>query len=72
MRIRILLFTDPDSIFHSDADQDPTAHFSPDLDPPMLQNDPLRLPPFHLDANPDPASQNDADLDQDPHHWSLP
>ncbi len=28
--------------------QDPTTHFFPDLDPPMLQNDPLRLPPYTL------------------------
>jgi hypothetical protein len=47
----------------------------PDLDPPVLQNDPLRLPPFHFDADqdldptfhcnadPDPASQKDADTD---------
>ncbi len=27
--------------------------FFPDLDP-ILQNDPLRLPPFHFDADPDP------------------
>jgi hypothetical protein len=41
---------DPDSTFHSDADPDSTIQydadpvlplpFSPDLDPPMLQNDP--------------------------------
>jgi hypothetical protein len=58
IRIRILPFkTDADP----DPDPDPTAHFSPDLNPPMLQNDPL----FHFDADPDadpdPASQNDAD-----------
>ncbi len=45
--------------------------FIPDLDPPLLQNDPLRLPPFHLNVDPDPAfhfhvdpdpaTQNDAD-----------
>ncbi len=37
----------------------------------MLQNDPLRIPPFHFDpdpafhfdAVPDPASENDADPD---------
>jgi len=48
---------DSDSTFHSDAfqfcadpdpDPDPTTHFSPDLDPPMLQHDPLRLTPFTL------------------------
>jgi hypothetical protein len=68
---------DPDPTFHSDADldpdpafqfdaepePDPTTHFSPDLDPPMLQNDPLRLPPFHSDADPDPAFHFDADPD---------
>jgi hypothetical protein len=32
----------------------------------MLQNDPLRLPPFHFDANPDPAFLFDADVDPDP------
>jgi hypothetical protein len=58
---------DPDPAFHFDADldQDPTlqfddpdpiTHIFPDMDHPMLQNDPLRLPPFHFDA--DPASQN--------------
>ncbi len=47
MRIRIL---------------DPTTHFSPDLDPPMLQNEALRLPPFHFDTGADPASQYDAGL----------
>ncbi len=37
--------------------------FSPELDHPMLQNYPLRLPPFHFDANadPDPTSPNDKD-----------
>ncbi len=29
----------------------------------MLQNDPLRLPPFHFDADPDPAFHFDADPD---------
>jgi hypothetical protein len=31
----------------------------------MLQNDPVRLPPFHFDADPDPdpAFKFDADLD---------
>jgi hypothetical protein len=29
----------------------------------LLQNDPLRLPPFHFDADPDPACHFDADLD---------
>ncbi len=62
---------DPDPTFHSDAglDPDPTLNlmririlpltFFQNLDPRMLQNDPLRLPPFHFDADPDPASQND-------------
>ncbi len=53
-------------VFSSDADPDPTfqfdpdpaTHFFPDLYPPMLQHDALKLPPFHFDANPDPASQN--------------
>jgi hypothetical protein len=39
---------------------------SPDLDPPILQNDPLRLLPFHFDADPDPAFHFDADSDKDP------
>ncbi len=47
----------PDPTFQFNADPDPTTRFSPDLDPPMLQNDPLRLPPFRFnaDADPDPA-----------------
>ncbi len=73
---------DPDLTFHSHADQDPTfqldegpnpdqdptTNFFPYLDPQLLQDDPLRLPPFHFDADldPDPASQNDAD--PDPQH----
>ncbi len=68
---------DPDPTFQFDADPDPTTHFFPELDPPMLQNDPLRLPHFPFDADPDPAfhfdadtsSQNDAD--PDPEHWIL-
>jgi len=47
----------PDPAFHFNEDPDPTTHFFPDLDPPMLQNDPLRLPPSHFDADPDPTSQ---------------
>jgi hypothetical protein len=49
-------FADPhqDPAFHFDADPDPITHFFPDLDSPMLRNDPLRLPPFHFDADPDP------------------
>ena len=27
----------------------------------MLQNNPLRLPPFHFDADPDPSFHFDAD-----------
>jgi hypothetical protein len=46
--------------------------FPPDLDPPMLQNDPLGLPPFHFDADPDPAFNFDADSDPDPDfHFDL-
>jgi hypothetical protein len=33
-------------------DPDPTTHLFPALDPLMLQNDPLRLLPFHFDADP--------------------
>jgi hypothetical protein len=32
----------------------------------MLQNDHLRLPPFHFDADPDPTFHSDADPDPDP------
>ncbi len=32
----------------------------------MLQNNPLRLPPFHFDADPDPAFHFDVDPDPDP------
>ncbi len=35
--------------FNIDPDPDPNTHFFPDLDPPMLQNNPLRLPPFHFE-----------------------
>ena len=41
----------------------------------MLQNDPLRFPPFHCDADPDLAFHFDTDLDPasqndpDPQHW---
>jgi hypothetical protein len=67
MRIRILPVALM-RILHSDADPDPTFQydpnpatpFFPDLDPPMLQNDP---PPFHFQANPDPAFHFDADQD---------
>jgi hypothetical protein len=49
---------DPTFQFDPDPDPDPTTNFPPDSDPPMLQKDPLRLPPFHFnaDADPDPAS----------------
>jgi hypothetical protein len=33
---------DPDPTFQFDLDPDPTIHFFPDLDFPVLQNDPLR------------------------------
>jgi hypothetical protein len=32
----------------------------------MLQNHPLKLPPFHFAADPDPAFHFDADADPDP------
>ncbi len=39
-----------------------------DLDPPSLQNDHLRLLPFHFDADPVPAFHFDADPgDRDPY-----
>ncbi len=66
---------DPDSTFHCDADlgptfkfdanPDPITHFFPDLDHPMIQNDHLRLPPFHFDADPDPAFHFDVDPNPD-------
>jgi hypothetical protein len=46
-----------------DPAPDPTTHFFPDLDLPKLQNDPVRLPPFHFDADPDPAFHSNADPD---------
>jgi hypothetical protein len=46
-----------------DADPDLTTHFFPDWDLPMLQNDPLRLPPFHFDADLDPIFTS---MDPDP------
>ncbi len=57
---------DPDPALQFDADPDPITHIFPDSDPAMLQNDPLKLPPFHFDADPypDPAFQFDADADQ--------
>jgi hypothetical protein len=45
------------------VDPDPTVPFSPDLEPAMLRNDPIRLPPFHFDANPDPAFHFEANPD---------
>jgi hypothetical protein len=33
---------------HQGAGSEPITHFFRDLDPPMCQNDPLRLPPSHL------------------------
>jgi hypothetical protein len=56
---------DPGLALLFDADPDPTTQFFLMLDPPMLQNDPVKLPSFHFDADPDPytASQNDADPD---------
>ncbi len=86
MQIRILPFTLMwirilPGTFDFDADPDLTTRFFPNLDPPMPQNDPLRLlpfyfdadpdpdPAFHIDADPGPASQNDADPDS---QHSLP
>ncbi len=53
---------DPDPIFHFEADAEPTTHFLQISTLPMLQNEPLRLPPFHFAADPDSASQNDPDI----------
>ncbi len=39
--------------FDADTNLDPTTFFFQELYPPMLQNDPLRLPSFHFDADPD-------------------
>jgi hypothetical protein len=48
---------DPGPTFQFDADPDPvsdsTINLFPDLDLKMLQNDPLRLPPYYFDADPD-------------------
>jgi hypothetical protein len=59
---------DPDPTFNCDADADlePTTHFFPDLYPPMIENYPLKVPPFHFDAEPDPAFHFDADADPIP------
>jgi hypothetical protein len=43
---------DPDPTFQFDVDPAPTTQFFPDLDPPLLQNNPLRLSTFHFDADP--------------------
>jgi hypothetical protein len=50
---------DPDPIFYFDGDADPNpfSHFCTDLELPRLQNDPLRLSPFHFDADPGFFSQ---------------
>jgi hypothetical protein len=32
----------------------------------MIENDPLKVPPFHFDADPDPAFHFDADADPIP------
>jgi hypothetical protein len=37
--------------------------FPPDLDPPMLKNDPRRFTPFYLDADPDPDPAFHFDVD---------
>ncbi len=64
---------DPDPTFQFDADPDPNpaTHFFPDLDPPLLQNCHLRLPPFHFHADPDPTFHFHADLDPDPIQFST-
>jgi hypothetical protein len=68
---------DPDPTFQSDADSDPNpinqfepdpypdpnSHFFPDLDLPVLQHDPSKVPPFYFDAYPDLAFHFDADPD---------
>ena len=66
---------DPDPAFTLMRKPDPNTHFFPDLDHKMLQNDPLRIPPFHFDpdlafyfdADAHPASKNNAD--PGPQHW---
>jgi hypothetical protein len=73
MRIRIIPFTrDPDPNFQFDADLDPTIHFFQVRTLPMLQNDPLGLPPFHFDADPDPVFHFDADPDPASHNDPYP
>jgi hypothetical protein len=70
---------DADPAFHIDANPDPTTHFFQ-----MLQNDPLRLPPFlfnadldsdpafHSDADPDPAFNFDPDPDPASRNYADP
>ncbi len=63
-----------DSTFHSNAVPDPynlirtrsNTRFFPDLDPPVLLNDHLRLPPFYFDADPEPDPAFNFDADPDP------
>jgi hypothetical protein len=55
LRIRITSMRCPEPTFQFNAYPDPNTHFSPDLDLPMLQNDPLRLPLFPFDADADPV-----------------
>jgi len=38
----------------------------------MLQNDPIRLPPFHFDADPDPAFHFNADPDPNSQNYVDP
>jgi hypothetical protein len=59
---------DPTFQFDADADPDPTSHFPPVFDLPMLQNKPLRLPTFYFAADPDPDFHFDADPDSDAQH----
>ncbi len=63
---------DPAFQFDADPDPVPTTHFFPDLDPPMLQNGPLRLSPFHFDANPDPDPAFHFDPDPNPAFYFDP
>jgi hypothetical protein len=67
---------DPAPTFQFGPGPDPTGttHFFPDLDPPMLQNDPLKLPLFHCDAaaDLDPAFHFDADPDPAFHFAAYP
>jgi hypothetical protein len=63
---------DTDPTFHADPVPGPTTHFFSRLDRPMLQNDPLKLPPFNFDADPDPAFHFDADPDPSFHFEADP